>query len=42
MIQGHSVLQDLDEVLSSQLARSAAGGHERRQSDLVHVDLLTI
>jgi hypothetical protein len=36
MIEGRELLQDLDQVPRSELAGSAAGGNERRQSDLAH------
>jgi len=36
MLERCDLLQDLDQVPRSQLAGSAAGGNERRQSDLVH------
>jgi len=40
MIEGSYVLQDLDEVLSAQLAGSTASGDELRQPHVVHPSLL--
>jgi hypothetical protein len=40
MIEGSDVLQDLDQVLSAQLAGSTAGRNELRQSQFAHQALL--
>ena len=41
MIEGSDLLQDLDQVLSAQLAGSTAGRNELRESQFAHRILLT-
>ena len=38
MVERGDLFQDLDQVLSSELAGSTAGGNNRRQPDLSHAN----